>query len=173
MPENDLDLSIGAPQRPQVASAGDVDGDLVDDVAGVDYFDDDAPEVHSDTVRNVLVALGAGLGYVAGDEDVPDAWRFKPSELDALVPPLTSVINRTPKLRAAVARGDYAVIGIHLAAYGGRNLGDLRRARRNRTGDLDAEGGDDLESRLPAPGGAGGQSGWGHGGGVRDGEPGS
>lgn len=134
----DLDLSIGAPGKPEVTAPGDD----VDDVEGAaDWGDvDDAPEVSPDTVRVVLAAIGAGVGVVAGDEDVPNHWRFTDRELDDLTPPVANIINSRPALRRAVAKGDYAVVAIHLAGYTGRNLGAGKRAREQRE-DLIGEAG--------------------------------
>jgi len=160
----DLDLQVGAPGTPQVGAHQDVD-----DVDGGfdDGFVEEAPPVDAATVKVVLMALGSGVNALAGDDDVPGQWKFTPGELDAIAPPLTNIINARPKLRAAVARGDYMVVGIHLAGYAGRNLGAGSRAKEQRERDGEAAG--SMEPWLPAGGPAGGQPNGGNGPVVRDG----
>lgn len=166
----ELNLTVGPPGRAEVGDVDD-DGELVVDDG---LLEDEAPEAHPDTIRNVLAAIGMGVGAVVGDDDVPDHWRFTDRELDALVPPFTSIVNRTPALRAAVAKGDYAVIAIHLAAYGGRNMGDLKRAQRNRGEHLDPEAQGGVDARHAVDRGPwGGEPSGGDAAGVRDGVPGA
>ncbi len=134
---DELDLSISAPGTPAVNTAPD------DETTGPadTWADDEAPQVSPDTVRAVLLAIGAGVSVIAADEDVPEQWRFTPRELEDLTPPVTNIINSRPALRRAVAKGDYAVVAMHLAGYMGRNLGDGRRAKENRGEDLTGETG--------------------------------
>lgn len=157
----DLDLSIGDPQP--VEAGGDL-GEL-------DYADDlelegEAPPVADSAVRAILIALGAGATQLVGDPDVPRHWQFTPDELDGIVPPLTRIVNNRPALRAAVARGDHLAVGIHLAGYAGRNIGDLQRARTARGDDVNGEGNDGVEPWRPAPGAAARHAGGGDGDGV-------
>lgn len=158
MPE--LDLSIGDPQPVEAGGAGD---DLEFDEL---ELEGEAPPVSDHTVRAILIALGAGAGQLVGDDDVPQHWHFTSSELDGIVPPLTNIINRRPALRAAVAKGDYLAVGIHLAGYTGRNIGDQQRARAARGDDLDREGLDGVEPWRPAAGAAAGHAGGRDGDGV-------
>src|SRR5438270_806139 len=83
---------------------------------------EEAPVVDADKVRRLLRGVGGALGFVIGDDDVPNHWHFTDAELDDLVPPLTDLINRRVELRRAVARGDELTIALVLARYAGRNV---------------------------------------------------
>lgn len=132
------DLTIGPPPEPEVESTPAVDdvGLDVDDLGGLES----APHIDESIVRSLLKGLGGAVGYVAGDDDVPEHWRFTDGELDALVPPLTRIINRRPQLARAVARGDEATVALVLAGYAGRNVAAGRKAKEAR-GERDGEAG--------------------------------
>jgi hypothetical protein len=150
----EVDLSVGPPSAPEVAAGV---GDPVPPAAkpksgrppksppssstsssepaaptGLDELDEPLPAVTMDQVRVVVMGAGLMLSMAFGDDEVPDHWRFSEVELAALVPPLTSIINRRPALRRAVQRGDELTVALVLAGYSGRNLDALRGARRAR-----------------------------------------
>lgn len=131
------DLSVGPPGTPEVRAAGD------DDYLGAEPTDGaavllDPPPAAVDplVVRGLLEGMGRGLGAVAGHDQVDAHWHFTPTELDQLAGTpgapgaLTRWINRQPRLQAAVARGDEALIVFTLATYTGRNVQALRMARQ-------------------------------------------
>lgn len=156
------DLSIGAPGRPEVeAPPGDPFVEP-DDVA-----DEPVPEVDEAVVRGLLRSLGGGASFALGDADVPDHWRFTDRELDDLTPPLTRIINRRPKLRRAVLRGDEMTVAVVLAGYAGRNVAAARTAQevrngREREADRAAPGAPAGDHRAPGATGGNGS----HGGGL-------
>lgn len=145
----DVDLSIGAPETPQVR----VDDGHQGDVDVPELFDEEVIDERVDegTVRRGLRLAGRMLGGVVGDPDVDEHWRFTDDELDDLAPALTRYINRRPKLRAAVRHGDEAIIAAVLVEYAGRNLTAGKLAKEARRDDGDGEGG-----RAEGPPGDGG-----------------
>jgi hypothetical protein len=137
-------LEVGEPGEPELAQPSP-DG-AADYGAGAELVDD-APQVPDAVVRGILAALGSVASTVAAPDDVPDAWRFTPRELDDLTPPLARVVNARPALRRAVQRGDSMTVAVHLAGYVGRNVTTLRKAASEREpdpGDFDLEGASDL-----------------------------
>jgi len=131
----DADLSIGAPERPQV-TADDEPPIPPEQLGTLDEHGMLAPVpdvVTEAQVRTVLSGMvGPMLGLFFGDEDVPRHWRFTDDELDELVPPVTRVANRRPALRRAISRGDEGAILITLAGYAGSNAAKGQAARRAR-----------------------------------------
>lgn len=127
------DLSIGAPRTPEVEA--EPIGIHVGDQVGPELLDDleVVPPVDESVVRGLLGSIGGGIGYVAGDDDVADHWRFTRQELDDLTPPLTRIINRRARLRRAVMHGDEATVAVLLAGYTGRNVaaGQVAKEARN------------------------------------------
>jgi hypothetical protein len=159
-----VDLSIGPPPRPETQAApGESEGDGPSFGEPVDA--ELVPEVDERTVRNLLKGLGWSANVVLADDDVPDQWKFTDSELDGLTPPLTRIINRRPKWRAAVARGDEAIVMMILAGYGGRNVEAGRKARKERDEQSGEDGGVAVDDRAAPrgapPGFAGGNGGGG------------
>jgi hypothetical protein len=137
-------LEIGEPGEPSLA---DPAPEGADDGYGYTAETDDAPQVPEPVVRGILAALGSVASTVAAPDDLPDAWRFTPRELDDLTPPLARVVNARPALRRAVQRGDSMTVAVHLAGYVGRNVQDLRKAANDREPDprdFDLEGNADL-----------------------------
>lgn len=132
------DLTVGEPGVPRVEDLGDAGDELAGDEL---HVDDVAPLVTEDVVRGVLEGAGATVGNFVGDVDVPEHWHFTDDELAALVPPLTRVVNRTPRLRAAVAKGEGLLVLLNMAGYVGRNLEDGRQAKKERRGDIERETG--------------------------------
>lgn len=130
----DLDLSVGEPPAP------DIDETLPDDDPFAGWGDGDTPPeaapapsvVTEAQVRALLAAGGRGLGSVVGDDDVPGHWHFTDDELDAITPPLTRAVNRSPRLVRAVEQSDTAVIAVTLGAYGWRNIDAGVKASRAR-----------------------------------------
>ena len=131
------DLSVGAPGVPEVRAAGDDDYLGAADDGGTVLIDTPASvAVDPLVVRGLLEGVGRGAGMVAGHDQVDAHWHFTPAELDQLAGTtaapgaLTRWINRQPRLQAAVARGDEALIFFTLATYTGRNVQALREARQ-------------------------------------------
>jgi hypothetical protein len=133
------DLSIGAPGRPETEA---IPGDMGADFDATELLlEEEAPHVDEHLVEGLLRSLGGGLGYVAGDPDVANHWRFTEQELRDVVPPLTRIINRRPQLRRAVARGDEMAVAIVLAGYAGRNVAAgqaAKEVRRERQREADS-----------------------------------
>lgn len=158
----EADLSIGAPDAPQlVEEAYDEHFDATDDLI-------DVPEVDENTVKGLLALIGSGASVLVADPDVPDQWSFTERELSDLAPPLTRIINRRPKLRQAVARGDEAAVVLVLAGYGGRNLAAGATARRAREGENGEQPRETNQSENPTDTRPAGErligSDWAHGG---------
>ena len=138
-------ISIGAPPEPQVDSKAET-GDSVISPAT------DVPEIIEESaVRRVLEGAGTAANMIAADQDVPDQWKFKDAELRMIVPGLTSYINRSERLRAAVARGDQAMVLVALGNYFGRNLEDGRKARKKRKATDEQSGKTDGTARSAQP----------------------
>lgn len=92
-------------------------------------------------VRDLLRSGSGLLGVLLGMEEVERHWRLTADELDALTPPLTRIVNRTPRLMIAVQHGDEATVAIELARYAGRNIDLARRAKEaQRERERQAEG---------------------------------
>jgi hypothetical protein len=156
------DLTIGAPGAPEVEpEAAELDAALAD--AEIT----EPPQVDPSVVRGLLASAGVALGHVAGDDDVEGHWRFTSTELDDLTPPLTRIVNRNPRLRRAVMRGDELTVAVLLAGYTGRNVALAREAKEAR----DEQPGEAAPSARPvesdggAPPGVAGGNGL-HGGSV-------
>jgi hypothetical protein len=142
-----VDLTVGPPPRPETqAEPGDSAGDAPSFAEPVDA--ELVPPVDEAVVRNLLKGLGWSANVVLADDDVPEQWKFTDSELDGLTPPLTRIINRRPKWRAAVARGDEAVVVMILAGYGGRNVEAGRKARKERDEQSGEDGGAAFDDRA-------------------------
>ena len=83
----------------------------------------DVPEqVTEEQVRRVLATAGRLLHHVAGHPDIPEHWSFTDDELDQLTPPVTGYVNRSARLRAAVARGDGLTLTLAVGAWVQRNV---------------------------------------------------
>lgn len=81
-----------------------------------------APEATEEQVRRLLSLIGLGAHTLAGHPDIGEHWAFTDGELDALTPPMTSYINRSRRLRAAVERGDLVTVAVTLGLYVERNV---------------------------------------------------
>lgn len=137
------DFTIDPPEVPQVVTPDDGGGFGLPPVPGDgfgagegDAFGvgelDDAPEATEATIRLLLTQCGR-LGNTFGhDEDVPDQWKFTAEELEAIVPPLTRIVNRRRVLRVLVARGDGLFVTLAMGGYFARNIEDGRIARKER-----------------------------------------
>lgn len=138
-------LTVGPPDAP------DMDPELggLEDDAQAEH-DAGALAVTEDQVRRVLVTIGTSANQWAADEDVPDQWVFTPAELDALAPALTTYVNRSARLRAAVERSDQLTIAAVLAGYGWRNVADGQKAHRARQYDgQEVTTADGFDSQAP------------------------
>lgn len=149
-----VDLSVGPPPAPETKAESGPSSDAPPFAEPVEA--ELVPEVDETVVRALLKGLGHAASAVGADEDVPDQWKFTDAELDSVTPPLTRIINRRPKWRAAVARGDEAVVVLVLASYGGRNVADGRRAKEARENDGQPTEADGAAGHArAAPGGTG------------------
>lgn len=81
-----------------------------------------SPEATEAQVRRLLSLIGLGAHTLAGHPDIGEHWAFTDGELDALTPPMTSYINRSRRLRAAVERGDLVTVAVTLGLYVERNV---------------------------------------------------
>jgi hypothetical protein len=150
-------LTIGAPGEPQVQ---------VDEKKSQSTAVDNKPEIPAELeegmVRGVLKAMGSAGNAIGHDEDVPNQWKFTDAELDGLTPPLTRYINRIPKLREAVVKGDQLTIAMYLGGYLGRNFEDGRKAKKARKKAEDEQQGEASKpangARAQAGSGGGGSS---------------
>lgn len=133
-----VDLTVGPPPRPETEAEPGAPSDtpLFAEPAEPELV----PPVDEAVVRGLVKGLGSVAHVIAGDDDVEDHWQFTDAELDGVTPPLTRIINRRPKWRAAVARGDEATVLLILASYGGRNVEAGRKAREER--ELDGQPGE-------------------------------
>jgi hypothetical protein len=80
------------------------------------------PDVDESQVRTVLSMIGTGVHITFGHPAIDEHWRFTDPELDQLTPPITSYVNRSARLRAAVQRGDAISVALTLGLYTSRNL---------------------------------------------------
>lgn len=146
----------------QPVSAPEVDRDLLQDELGdsPELFDPgeappardegDAPDVSDAQVRALLASLGGLTSFAIGNREIDGHWRFTADELDDLTPPLTRMVNASPRLKAIVARSDALSLAIVLSRYGLRNLDEQRKWKREHTDDDERTG----EPLQPAAGGA-------------------
>jgi len=113
-----------ADDRPQIPEPGT---DTPPDPTGVDMppLEDAAPpvpDVSEVQVRGILRLIGSGAHATFGHPAIEEHWRFTDPELDQLAPPVTSWINRNPRLRSAAQHGDAATIAVALGMYAARNV---------------------------------------------------
>lgn len=80
------------------------------------------PVVDEDDVRRALAMAGDTLHGWVGHPEVPEHWSFTPGEIDALAPPLTSVINRHAAARRMMQHSPEAAVALTLARFGWRNV---------------------------------------------------
>jgi hypothetical protein len=142
------DLTVGKAPPPEVRPRDASDAPPEEELAA--ELEASVPQVDATMVRSMLRAIGGGLGFALGDEDVPEHWRFTERELDELAGtsaepgPLTRIINRNAKLRRAVIRGDEMAVAVAFGGYMGRNVSEgnkARKVRRERDGETDAADG--------------------------------
>ena len=79
-------------------------------------------EISEEQVRGVLRAQGALLHGTAAVEKDSTEWVYLQADLDAIVPPLTRIVNRYDVLARAMAHGDFLAIALGMAGYGKRSL---------------------------------------------------
>lgn len=132
------DLSIGAPPPPEVGQAPDPDTEPGAAIPGDwDTPLEEVPEADPAAIRAIIELIGESmhavgtvlptgrlplLEYVATDELVPDHWKFTEAELDALVPPVTRIVNARPALRRAAQQGDHVIIAKTIFGWGSSNI---------------------------------------------------
>ena len=161
--DEDLDLTVGAPEAPEVDVAPVTD-DPDDPTAGLEH-DALAPApvaVDESMVRRLLKMAGDAAHGMSGDigETEPEFLRFTDAELDNLTPPLAAYINQRPRLQAAVQRGDGVAVVLTLAGWSGRNLAAYRRYHEETDdGDERRETASPVRSADPGASGLGGKLG--------------
>lgn len=83
------------------------------------------PEWEEETVRSILNAQGGALHALAGVSE--DDWVYTQTELAAIAPPLTRILNRYDATRAAAGTGDELALLIGMSGYVGRSIAERRR----------------------------------------------
>lgn len=122
--------------------------------------EDDAPDASEAQVRAMLAGIGGIVSFAIGNREIEDHWRFTADELDDLTPPVTRMVNASPRLRVIVARSDTIAFALVLTRYGLRNA-DLQRkwSRDNEdqlqpsAGGSPVPGGDQADAAAPGRGG--------------------
>lgn len=91
------------------------------------------PHVDEDTVRSLLEAQGSAVHALVAVDKSSDEWVWLRAELDAIVPPLTRIINRyEPLARLTGEYGDPIAVAIAIGGYGRRSLEERAIAAANR-----------------------------------------
>jgi hypothetical protein len=125
-----FDVSVGAPVRETAVASADAPASAAPapgpGAAGA--ADEVPPEVSEPVVRSILQGLGFVLSTVDRVPGTVELWRWKPEELDQVVPPLTRAANRSPALRKALVHGDIVAISLALGTYGARNISARKEA---------------------------------------------
>jgi hypothetical protein len=85
--------------------------------------------VSEETVRALLTAQGSVVHGLAAIDKESDEWVWLQAELDAIVPPLTRIINRYDSLRRLAEAGDPLAVMIALGGYSRRSI-ETRAATR-------------------------------------------
>lgn len=131
-------LRVGAPPPPEIR---DLPALPDTDVAG-DPDDDGLPAVLTEPiVRSLLEGCAGMASMLVNPVHVPGLWKFRPDELDQIVPPLTRIANRSEGARKLLLQGDWIALGLATGPYVGRNLSDWRTARELDRQDQQAAGG--------------------------------
>lgn len=89
-----------------------------------------APDASEAQLRALLSGLGGLVSFSMGNREIPNHWRFTPEELDDLTPPITRMVNASPRLKAIVARSDLIALGLVLTRYTLRNADEQRKWKR-------------------------------------------
>jgi hypothetical protein len=86
------------------------------------------PEWEREQVEAILTAKGAVLHTVLAVDKSSDEWRYTDTDLRAIAPPLTRILNRYDATRAAAGTGDEIAVMIGLTGYVGRSWRERREA---------------------------------------------
>ena len=120
---SDLTVEPGRPFSPKGADRSRTDAESVETLPPV------PPEpmlpvfVGEEQVRGFLVAQGAAVHGLVAVEPDSNEWVYLESDLEAIAPPLTRIINRFPMVAATFARfGDWPALGMGALGYVGRSL---------------------------------------------------
>lgn len=110
--------------RPEDLPPGDPD--LAEDAApGPEALEDipapEAPFVEVAEIADALRAIGQTSHGLFGHPEVPDHWGFTETEISALAPPVTSIVNRHARARAIAQRSPELAVGMALGRWGIRN----------------------------------------------------
>lgn len=106
-----------------------------------------APDASEAQVRAMLAGLGGIVSFAIGNREIEGHWRFTEDELADMTPPLTRMVNASPRLKAIVARSDMIAFALVLTRYGLRNADEQRKWARDHPNPDDP--------LQPAAGGAG------------------
>lgn len=93
--------------------------------------DPDAPDASEAQVRAMLAGLGGIVSFGIGNREIEGHWRFTEDELRDMTPPLTRMVNASPRLKAIVARSDMIAFALVLTRYGLRNVDEQRKWARD------------------------------------------
>lgn len=85
-------------------------------------------------VKTALLAI-TGTVDIVGGEAVGAQLTMTPAEVDTIAPPLTNIINRSPKLRAMGSASDAVLVVMGLGGYGVRVGGEAMETKRQRVED--------------------------------------
>jgi hypothetical protein len=80
------------------------------------------PEWEEQSVRSVLTAKGAALHTLIAVDKESDEWRYTETDLNAIAPPLTRILNRYDATRAAAGTADEIALIVGLSGYVGRSV---------------------------------------------------
>jgi hypothetical protein len=105
-------------------------------------------------VRELLIAQGALVHGFLAIEKGSEEWVWLQAELDAIVPPLTRIVNRYDFLRRAAEHADPLPIGMALFSYTQRSLAERGRTQAEHVASEEAEptGQADFTYVGPVPG---------------------
>lgn len=143
--------------RPAEPTKGE-DGRHVADRPGVDESamageaptPEPAPVVDEEDVRRALRLAGDTLHGWVGHPEVPEHWSFTPGEIEALTPPLTSVINRHAAARQMMQHSPEAAVALTLARFGWRNM-RITKALADAEAEAEAAAREAEDNRTPGP----------------------
>jgi hypothetical protein len=79
-------------------------------------------------VEQILVAKGEILHQLVAVEQASREWRYTETDLKAIAPPLTAILNRYEPTRAAAHVGDELALVIGFGGYTARSIMERRQA---------------------------------------------
>lgn len=139
---SDLAVEPGRPFSPKGADRSKPEAETVNDLPPVPPVPPEpmlAVFVGEEQVRGFLVAQGAAVhGLVAVEADSSE-WVYLESDLEAIAPPLTRIINRFPIVAATFERfGDWPALGMGALGYVGRSLEERSTDKARQLAEVEA-----------------------------------